>query len=1000
MLGGFPETLGQLQSLTVLDISGTDSADCPLKRGIALPESISDLSSLRDLRIALPTLSGTIPDDFGRLSLLRTLHLQVIPSNYTYSVLNSYLPSSLGNLSNLETIRFIDTALLGFDSSKGVAFPNLIEISLQGSRYYHNDMTELLLSAPKLEIVDFSFTSILLNFRVFDYLSKISSIILDNTRLGERLSTLLDANHPNLKHLSARNCILRGPVTIDPENLKSLEYLDLSGNLLVGTIPAALSLLPLKKLVIFHTPNLFFPDELGPLNATLVHLDLRGLVGHGMELPASIGALHKLSFLSLQSCGLTGMIPAGLGQALDLESVYLADNDFHGTIPDFWTTKKEFVFDAHDNRLTGSIPASLASRASSLLLHNNQLSGDIAPDLFSTNGDLVEIVLAHNRFTGPLPIFHNASSLSTIDLSFNSFNGEIPTAYGSTRTLRLSSNLLSGPLHPLLQPFCGNLSLLALDQNQFVGTFPSVLDCYHLQELTISNNGFTGALPLLPDEISTFDASNNRFDSNKMSRWLATPAFRSLKMLDLSHNKMIILTPLTHLIGPQMIYLAVADNRVSGVSGVLADEPFTALRTLDVSNSALTGTFPAELFPSLNVLKLTNNMLSGELDLRWFPSISQLEISDNEFNFEVSQFSSIPSLANVDASRNFIHGALSLASLPNLQTFNLSNNQLNLKPDFNSIGLLFANASLKVLDISSNILPIFTSLDTNKTGLARTSASSRSINLPKAVTCYDLSFYGKGAGSFVYEESMFSYLQCDCDQAHFGAPPTLCLRCPTGSETWCGATEASVSDNSYAFFINMTDTHIKGSSTSAFGSLSFASDLASLLWPSVADSDTGSLLYGGDPDPTTDLSGIQLVNESCLVTPVQTLGHRSNCKGALLNASEIQRVNGSLHKLLEGQCNQGSEGRLCSKCTCKSTADCWYLRGFYCAKCSHVFSTAASASLLLGVIALLIIAIGVISAIIIRRRRLPSLTPFAQLSFAKLKRCLGLERWRVRLALG
>ena len=987
MVGPIPDSIGQLQNLTLLDIYGTESFTCNASKPVEIPDSITGLRELVELRIVLPTLAGTIPKDFGRLSLLQTLHLEVNKLNLEIASIHSEVPASFRNLSNLKTLRFIETELATFSDLTDVSFPNLTEISLAGSRDFHGDLTGLVISSSKLQIIDFSFTSISLDFGVFTRLPELTSLRLDNTHLRESISRLFAANLPNLTYLSLRNCGTRGQLTtINHTKLKSLKYLDLSGNLLSGSISRELSLLPLETLSIYNTLALLFPDDLGPLNATLVHLDLRGLLSAGGTLPASLGAFHKLQHLSLK-CDLSGTIPAGLGLAPNLKSVYLSDNTLTGTIPDFWTTEKDFVFDLHDNQLTGSIPASLAARATALLLHNNQLSGEIASDLFSSNANLGEITLGHNHFSGPLPLFHN-NTPSFIDLSFNSFSGEIPASYGSAKELNLASNQLAGSLRTLLLSSCSSLVSLYLDHNKFTGSFPNPVNCFNLTMLSISNNEFLGQIPTLPDNIRLFDASHNHFNDFRLRSWITTPAFRSLQMLDLSGNSKgwpgQFTTPVTRLIGPNMVYFAAAGNSFVAFSDVLPENPFSALRTLDLTNCQLQGTFPAELFPNLNVLKIASNVFVGELDLRWFSSISQLDISDNGFSFEASQFSSIPSLANVDASRNHIHGSLTLSGLPNLQTFDLSRNMLNLQPDLAAIGLLFADYSLKLLDISNNSLPTFTEIDTKGTGLARTTVSSPSVDFSDSVTCYDLSFFGKGAGSFIYDESIFSYLQCDCNQAHFGTPPLRCFSCDTDRSQSCNGLTASILNNSYAFFINTTDLQVLNPATGPSQLPEMLSNLVALLWPHATNSEPESLLEGAESISDADLSSISLMHESCLVTPVQILSSRSNCKGVTVNATDIDRVNGSVANVLNHQCEEGSEGRLCSKCSC-SDAECWFPRGFHCSKCRRIFSPTSSILFLLGMIFLLIIALGIISVLVIRRKRVQSLQPFNQLSL--LKRC-------------
>ncbi|VAH13141.1 unnamed protein product [Triticum turgidum subsp. durum] len=82
-------------------------------------------------------------------------------------------------------------------------------------------------------------------------------------------------------------------------NLAHLVYLDLSGNILQGSIPSSIGAL-----------------------AQLSHLDLCCSILRG-SIPPSIGALSKLTHLDLSNNELNGSIPTSLGNRTKLTSIYL-----------------------------------------------------------------------------------------------------------------------------------------------------------------------------------------------------------------------------------------------------------------------------------------------------------------------------------------------------------------------------------------------------------------------------------------------------------------------------------------------------------------------------------------------------------------------------------------------------------------------------------------------------------------------------------------------------
>ena len=151
-----------------------------------------------------------------------------------------------------------------------------------------------------------------------------------------------------------------------------------------------------------------------------------GLTG---RLPAELGDLARLNALFLARNELGGPIPAELGKLVDLQSLVLSDN-----------------------RLTGRIPAELGelSGLSYLWLHANRLEGPIPPELGSLAA-LLHLDLSGNRLTGPIPgALGNLASLTALSVSGNDLSGALPPEIGMlqrSRYMRLSGNAeLAGAL--------------------------------------------------------------------------------------------------------------------------------------------------------------------------------------------------------------------------------------------------------------------------------------------------------------------------------------------------------------------------------------------------------------------------------------------------------------------------------------------------------------------------------------------------------------------------
>ena len=249
--------------------------------------------------------------------------------------LSGALPSSLGNLTNLQTLRLDRNALSGALPSSLDALTNLQWLDL-GQNQLSGSIPSELGALTNLQSLDLSF----------------------NQLSGSIPSSLGDLT--NLQSLVLRSNQLSGSIPSSLGVLTNLQWLGLYGNQLSGSIPSWLGTLT---------------------NLQLLELSFNQLSG---SIPSGLGALTNLQWLYLYGNQLSGSIPSELGALTNLQELALSDNQLSGSIPrslGALTNLQSLAL--HGNQLSGALPSSLVNLTNlqELLLSGNQLSGALPSSL-------------------------------------------------------------------------------------------------------------------------------------------------------------------------------------------------------------------------------------------------------------------------------------------------------------------------------------------------------------------------------------------------------------------------------------------------------------------------------------------------------------------------------------------------------------------------------------------------------------------------------------------
>ncbi|WKA11789.1 hypothetical protein VitviT2T_029253 [Vitis vinifera] len=442
----------------------------------SIPSSIFKLVNHRYLVLSSNNFSGVLEtSNFGKLRNLTSLDL----SNNMLSLItsansNSILPSivnldlSNNNISGVwswnmgkDTLRYLNLSYNIISGFETLPWKNIGILDL------HSNLLQGPLPTPPNTAFFFSVSHNKLSGEISSLICKVSSMgILDlsNNNLSGMLPHCLGNFSKDLSVLNLRRNRFHGIIPQTFLKGNAIRNLDFNDNKLEGPVPR--SLIICRKLKVLDLGN-------NVINDTFPHW---------------LGTLPKLQVLVLRSNSFHGHIGRSKIKSpfMSLRIIDLAHNDFEGDLPEMYLRSLKATMNVDECNMTRKYMGDSYYQDSVMV---------------TIKGLEIEFVKILDTFT-------------TIDLSSNTFQGEIPKSIGNLNSLRglnLSHNNLVGHIPPSFK----NLKLLEsldLSSNKLIGRIPQELTSLtFLEVLNLSQNNLTGFIPR-GNQFETF--GNDSYNEN------------------------------------------------------------------------------------------------------------------------------------------------------------------------------------------------------------------------------------------------------------------------------------------------------------------------------------------------------------------------------------------------------------------------------------------------------------------------------------------------------
>ncbi|CAD6255189.1 unnamed protein product [Miscanthus lutarioriparius] len=579
MYGQFPDVLGDMTSLQVLDLSNNnyyyDYHDDD-KNMRSMITNLNNLCNLEVLNLECTLLYGDVAELFRNLPRCSPNKLQEL--NLGWNHLTGMLPRWMGQFMSLVVLNLGCNYITGHVPYEIGKLSNLTHLDLYTNKLDGTITEEHFASARSLQHIDLSYNALKIEISSdWQPPSTLEYVNFASCQMGPLFPGWLQWNVSITDlDISSAGIADRLPQWFS-DAFSNVEFMNISNNQLNGTLPA----------------------DMGTMSLQELYLRSNKLTGQIPTLPPNITWLDLSNNLL---SGLTGHFAVG---SVNLESLFLFSNRLTGHIPEsFCKFQRLGVLDLSNNFLEGEPPSCLGvtEYMEYVALSNNSLSGKF-PSFLQNLTNVYFLDLSWNKFSGRLPMWIGSlTSLRVIRLSHNKFFGSIPmniTNLSCLQYMDLNNNKISGSL-PI---YLSNLKFMI--DTSMMGCSDGIEIIHpHLNSLStveIIHSHLNGLSTVWKGQELNYGSSQRILDTRMMS-------------IDLSSNNITSEIPeeMVALVG--LVNLNLSRNHLTGVIPKKIGE-MRSLQSLDLSRNMLSGEIPATLsnLTFLSYMELSYNDLTGRI---------------------------------------------------------------------------------------------------------------------------------------------------------------------------------------------------------------------------------------------------------------------------------------------------------------------------------------------------------------------------------------------------